>query len=40
MRMLHTMIRVKDLDATLDFYTNFIGLKETMRKPIDWMRTS
>ena len=34
MRMLHTMIRVKDLDATLDFYTNFIGLRETSRKPI------
>ena len=25
------MIRVKDLDATLDFYTNFLGLKETRR---------
>ncbi len=34
MRMLHTMIRVKNLDETLDFYTNFIGLKETKRKPI------
>ena len=34
MRLAHTMIRVKDLDATLDFYTNFIGLKETRRKAI------
>ena len=34
MRLLHTMIRVKDLDATLDFYTNFIGLQERTRKPI------
>lgn len=34
MRMAHTMIRVKDLDATLDFYSNFIGLKETRRKKI------
>lgn len=34
MRMLHTMIRVKDLDATLEFYTNFIGLQEIKRKPI------
>ena len=34
MKLLHTMIRVKDLDATLDFYTNFIGLRETRRKSI------
>ena len=34
MRMAHTMIRVKDLDATLDFYVGFLGLKETRRKPI------
>ena len=34
MKLLHTMIRVKDLEATLDFYTNFIGLKETRRVPI------
>ena len=34
MRLAHTMIRVKDLDATLDFYTNFIGLKELRRKAI------
>jgi len=34
MKLAHTMIRVKDLDATLDFYRNFIGLKELRRKPI------
>jgi lactoylglutathione lyase len=34
MKLAHTMIRVKDLDATLDFYQNFIGLKELRRKPI------
>ena len=34
MRLAHTMIRVKDLDATLDFYRNFIGLKELRRKSI------
>ena len=34
MRMAHTMIRVEDLDATLDFYTGFIGLREVRRKDI------
>ena len=34
MKLAHTMIRVKDLDRTLDFYTNFIGLKEVRRKEI------
>jgi len=28
------MIRVKDLDATLEFYTGFLGLREVRRKPI------
>jgi lactoylglutathione lyase len=28
------MIRVKDLDATLEFYRDFIGLREVRRKPI------
>jgi lactoylglutathione lyase len=32
--MAHTMIRVKDLDRTLDFYTGFIGLREVRRKAI------
>ena len=34
MKLAHTMIRVKDLDETLDFYRNFIGLQELRRKPI------
>ena len=34
MKFLHTMIRVKDLDATLEFYQDFIGLREVRRKPI------
>jgi lactoylglutathione lyase len=34
MKLAHTMIRVKDLQATLDFYTGFLGLKETRRKDI------
>lgn len=31
MKMAHTMIRVKDLEATLAFYTEFLGLKEVRR---------
>ena len=31
MRLYHTMIRVKDLDATLAFYTGFLGLEEVRR---------
>ncbi len=31
MRYLHTMVRVTDLDASLDFYVNKLGLKETHR---------
>ena len=34
MRLAHTMIRVKDLDETLDFYTGFLGLTEVRRKSI------
>jgi lactoylglutathione lyase len=26
-RLLHTMLRVKDLDASLDFYTRHLGMK-------------
>ena len=26
-RLLHTMLRVKDLDAALDFYTNKLGMR-------------
>ena len=31
MRYLHTMVRVKDLDASLHFYTTIFGLKEVRR---------
>lgn len=31
MRYLHTMVRVADLDASLDFYCNKLGLTETRR---------
>lgn len=31
MRYLHTMVRVKDLDASLHFYTTLFGLTETRR---------
>ena len=31
MRYLHTMVRVKDLDASLHFYTNLFGLEEIRR---------
>ena len=34
MRMLHTMIRVRDLEKSLAFYTGFVGLRETHRKRI------
>src|SRR4026209_1076496 len=32
MRYLHTMLRVRDLAAALDFYCNKLGLKETRRR--------
>ena len=35
MRFLHTMLRVRDLDAALDFYVNKLGLKETRRRVDD-----
>ncbi|HSG65764.1 MAG TPA: VOC family protein, partial [Gammaproteobacteria bacterium] len=31
MRYLHTMVRVSDLDESLDFYCNKLGLKEIRR---------
>jgi lactoylglutathione lyase len=35
MRYLHTMLRVRDLDAALDFYCNGLGLKEAYRRVDD-----
>ncbi len=35
MRFLHTMVRVKDLDASLDFYVNKLGMTETRRHEVE-----
>jgi len=32
MKYLHTMVRVRDIEASLDFYCNKLGLKEIKRK--------
>jgi lactoylglutathione lyase len=32
MRMLHTMLRVGDLDRSIDFYTNILGMQLLRRK--------
>ncbi len=32
MRYLHTMLRVRDIDAALDFYCKKLGLKESFRR--------
>ena len=32
MRMLHTMLRVGDLQRSIDFYTNVLGMRELRRK--------
>ena len=35
MKYLHTMVRVKNIDESLDFYCNKLGLKEVKRKEND-----
>lgn len=35
MRYLHTMVRVKDVDESLDFYCNKLGLEEVRRKEVE-----
>lgn len=40
MRFLHTMVRVTDLDASLDFYCNKLGLIETRRVDVEAGRFS
>jgi lactoylglutathione lyase len=35
MRFLHTMLRVRDLDAALDFFVNKLGLRELRRRASD-----
>lgn len=34
MRYLHTMVRVTDIDKSLDFYCNKLGLEEVRRKEV------
>lgn len=34
MKLAHTMLRVRDLDRSLAFYTEFLGLKEVRRHPL------
>lgn len=35
MRYLHTMVRVRDLDESLHFYCNLLGLKQVRRKDVE-----
>lgn len=35
MKYLHTMIRVFDLDQSIDFFTNKLGMVETRRKEVE-----
>ena len=35
MRYLHTMVRVSDLETSLDFYCNKLGLREVRRKNVE-----
>lgn len=35
MQYLHTMVRVSDLDASLDFYCNQLGLLEVKRREVE-----
>lgn len=35
MKFLHTMIRVKDLDQSIDFFANTLGLVQTRRKDVE-----
>lgn len=40
MKYLHTMVRVSDLDASLDFYCNKLGLEEVRRIDVEAGRFS
>ncbi len=40
MRYLHTMVRVKDLEASLDFYCNKLGMVQTRRMDFEEGRFS
>ena len=34
MKLAHTMIRIRDMDKSLEFYCGFLGLKEKRRKDL------
>ena len=34
MRLAHTMLRIKNIDQSLDFYCGFLGMKEKRRKDL------
>ena len=34
MRLAHTMLRVRNLEQSIEFYTGFLGLREVRRHPI------
>ena len=34
MKLAHTMIRVRDMDKSLEFYCGFLGLKKKLRKDL------
>ena len=34
MRFLHTMVRIRDIDESLDFYCNKLGLVEMRRRDV------
>ncbi|TXH77448.1 MAG: lactoylglutathione lyase, partial [Lysobacteraceae bacterium] len=40
MKYLHTMVRVRDLDASLRFYCDGLGLREVRRKEVPQGRFS
>ena len=40
MKYLHAMIRVKDLDQSIDFFSNILGLVQTRRKDVEEGRFS
>ncbi|MEM6904235.1 MAG: VOC family protein [Pseudomonadota bacterium] len=35
MEYLHTMVRIKDIEASLNFYCNLLGLEEVRRKEVE-----
>jgi len=35
MQYLHTMVRISDIDASLDFYCNKLGMKQISRKDVE-----